>query len=148
MANPLDGPGLIVAVLGVNAATGKYEAVTTTDVNGTPCLNVAVLAGGGGGGGATPSSTASQNVVAGSAASVTLLNANAARLDATFYNNQAGGGAASLYISLGSAASAANFAFRVPPNATFTLPIDYTGAVYGFWDNGATGNVAVTEFTP
>lgn len=148
--NALDGPGSVYALLMVNAQTGLWELAGCTDISGKPALNVNVVAtvGGGGGGGAAPSTTATQTVVTASGTSVQLLASNSTRLDATFYNNQGVGGASSLYLSLGSAAGPANFSYRVPPNETFVLPIDYTGAVFGYWDNGATGNAAVTEFTP
>lgn len=85
--------------------------------------------------------TATLLSVAGSATSVQLLAANAARRGATIVNDSA----AVLYVKLGETASASNYTYRLPAYATLELPDPvYTGRIDGIWAS-ATGNARVTE---
>jgi hypothetical protein len=79
--------------------------------------------------------------VAGSASSVTLLAANAARLGAYVFNDSA----SALYVKFGATASASSFTVKVAAGGYYELPHPcYTGLVDGIWDS-ATGNARVTE---
>lgn len=85
-----------------------------------------------------------QTSVAGSAASVTLLAANAARKGAFIVNDST----VNLYVRLqAAAASTANYSVKLGPGDTLTLSRgDYAGEIRGIWDS-ATGNARVTEIS-
>lgn len=80
--------------------------------------------------------------VAGSAASVTLLAANVARLGATIFNDST----AILYVKFGTTASLTSFTVRMISNAYYEVPFRYTGRIDGIWAS-ATGNARVTELS-
>jgi hypothetical protein len=88
--------------------------------------------------------TGTQSSVASSASSVTLLAANAARKQATFFNDST----ATLYLLLGTGpASATAYTVQLLPQAYFEIPWPvYTGQVTGIW-SAANGNCRVTELT-
>jgi hypothetical protein len=76
---------------------------------------------------------------------VTLLAANNARLQASFYNDASTG---SLYLALGSAATFTNYTVRLEPQEVYELPYRYTGIVTGLWSVADVGaSVRVTELT-
>lgn len=90
--------------------------------------------------GATTSAVTS---VAGSATSVSLLAANAARKQATVYNEST----ANLYLKLGATASITSYTVKITAGGYYELPRSgYTGAVDGIWD-AANGNARITELT-
>lgn len=83
--------------------------------------------------------------VAGSAASVTLLAANTARISATIFNDST----SILYVKFGTTASTSSFTVRLVPNAYYEVPVGRDGKIYngridGIWAS-ATGNARVTE---
>lgn len=88
--------------------------------------------------GATPTTA---NVGA-SAASVTVLAANANRMRAWLYNDST----SNCYIKYGAAASNASFTKLLLPNEFFTVD-GYTGIIDAIWAVAA-GNMRVTEVTP
>lgn len=92
----------------------------------------------------TPSSTSSVTSVAASAGVVTLLVANATRLDATFFNDS---DTEVLYLKLGAAASLVSYTVQIQPLAYYELPYRYTGIITGIW-TAAVGNARITELTP
>lgn len=90
--------------------------------------------------GATPVVTS----VAANAASVTVLAANANRIRAWLYNDDA---AKSVYIKFGAAATVGSFTKKMLPLEF--LPIEgYAGIIDAIWEAGPTGNMRVTEVTP
>lgn len=93
----------------------------------------------GGGSASSTFSTTTNSNVAGSATSVTLLAANAARLEATITNDST----AVLYIKEGSTASATDFKFRLEQYDVYRTN-NYTGIITGIWAS-ATGNARVSE---
>lgn len=93
---------------------------------------------------ATPkqSSTSAISTVAASASNVTLLAANAARVEYTVYNDST----ANLYLVENSAAASLTaFTWKIPPGGGWDSTI-WTGQVNGIWDS-ATGNARITERT-
>jgi len=108
--------------------------------------------GGGGGGGAvtqsgvwyfTPVAAASStgSNVASSASNVTLLAANAARLNAVIVNDST----SVLYVKFGATASASSYTYRLPSYGILELPVPvYQGIIDGIWVS-ANGNARVTE---
>lgn len=88
------------------------------------------------------SSTGTQTSVAGSAASVTILAANANRRGASIYNDST----AILYIRMQATASTSNFSVKLFPEDFYEVPFGYTGIIDGIWAS-ATGNARVTEYT-
>jgi hypothetical protein len=90
------------------------------------------------------SATATRSDVAGSAASVTVLAANANRLGATIFNDSS----ALLYLKAGITASATDFTWKLFPGDLLTIDATllYTGRIDGVWAS-ATGAARVTEFT-
>lgn len=86
--------------------------------------------------------TATLSNVSGSASSVTVLAANAARLGATVVNDSG----AICYVKFGSTASATSFTYKLAAGDTLEVPFAYTGILTGIWTS-ATGSARVTEFT-
>lgn len=80
--------------------------------------------------------------VAGSAASVTLLASNAARLGGTIFNDST----AILYVKFGATASTSSFGYKLYPDGVCDIPAGYTGVIDGIWAS-ATGNARITEFS-
>jgi hypothetical protein len=82
--------------------------------------------------------------VAGSASTVSLLAANAARLGAAVYNDST----AKLYLKLGATASATSHTVQIPAGGYYELPAvpPYTGAVDGIWASAA-GAARITELS-
>lgn len=94
----------------------------------------------------TPPSTAATSVLANvtnATSSVTLLAANASRLGATIHNDDS---AASLYMKLGTTASATSFTYKIPPGGYYEVPFRYTGRIDGL-ATAATGTARITELT-
>ncbi len=118
-----------------NAATLEWDLNSATDsvtVTGTV--------------GVTPivSTTATRTVVADNAASVKLLSANSARLQASIANDSS----AALYVALGVAATTTNYTARVLQWGLYELPLSYTGEVYGIWAADPNDGAArITELT-
>lgn len=92
------------------------------------------------------STTTARSTVAASLASVALLAANAARVAGTIFNDQSGGGTATLYVAVGASGSTSDFTVELGPGQSFDLPAFYTGTVYGAWD-AASGSARITEYT-
>ena len=90
----------------------------------------------------TRSATSTLANVASSASSVTLLAANANRIQASVYNDSN----SLLYIKLGTTASTSSFTVRLMPNAYFQVPDSYTGRIDGIWSN-ANGFARTDELT-
>lgn len=86
--------------------------------------------------------TATKTNVASSATSVTILASSTSRLGATIYNDST----ATLYLNLGSTASATDFTVKLNQDDYYEAPFGYTNIIYGIWDS-ATGYARVTEFT-
>ena len=86
--------------------------------------------------------TATQTSVAGSAASVTLLAANANRLGATLYNDST----QNFFVKLGTTASNTSFTVRMPSQSYYEVPFGYTGRIDGI-QNVANGSMRVSELT-
>lgn len=91
-------------------------------------------------------STAVVTRVAASATVVTLQAANTQRQGLIIFNDSATG---TLYVKLGSGASATDFTYRLGPALLFETPagIAYTGIVTGIWSL-AVGAAQVTELSP
>lgn len=90
------------------------------------------------------STTGTITSVGGSTSSVTLLAANANRVSATIFNDTVSGDI--LYVALSATSSITAFTFKLFPNSYWELPVDYTGAISGFWVTGS-GNARITELT-
>lgn len=89
------------------------------------------------------SNTASQSNVSGSASSVLLLAANTARKGIIIFNDSS----ADLYISIGTTASATNFAVKLGAAGKYeTVVFVPSQNIYGIWGS-ATGAARITEFT-
>jgi hypothetical protein len=125
-----------VLIQGKRATDRKIvQEVSVTDDG---YLQVAVVEGGGGG---EPATTTTQASVAGSATAVTILAANADRIDASVYNDST----ATLYLLVGTGTvSATNFTVKLGPDDLFVVGINYKGIISGIWSS-ATGNARVTE---
>lgn len=92
-----------------------------------------------------PFGTATSAVTSVTAATSTtsLLAANAARVQALFFNDST----ANLYLKLGATASTTSFTVKIPAAGYYELPTNsgvYTGAIDGIWD-AVNGAVRVTE---
>jgi len=94
------------------------------------------------------SGTGTTSTVAGAAASTSLLASNAARLGATFFNDQPTDGTGEiLFLLLDAAvASTTNYTVQMAPNTYYEVPFGYTGEIRGIW-GAAIGDVRVTELT-
>jgi hypothetical protein len=88
------------------------------------------------------SDTATLTNVASSAANVTLLSLNTARVGATIYNDST----AILYVKFGTTASATSYTIQMAANSYFETPFKYTGRIDGIWAS-ANGNARITELT-
>ena len=86
--------------------------------------------------------TATLSNVSGSATSVTLLSANAARRGAAIYNDSS----AVLYVKFGTTASSSSFTVKMQPDEYYEVPGVYAGRIDGIWAS-ATGAARVTELT-
>ena len=86
--------------------------------------------------------TATVSAVVSSAASVTLLAANAAALSREVFN----GADKTLYLKHGATATTSSYTTQVPAGWLYVFPAPvYTGIVDGIWGAGPTGNALVTE---
>lgn len=90
------------------------------------------------------SSTGTKSNVAGSATSVTILAANANRLQAIVFNDST----QTLYLDLsGGTASTTSYSIQLAANAFYEMPATrYKGAITGIWVS-ANGFARITEFT-
>ena len=88
------------------------------------------------------SATATATTVAASSTSTKILAANPDRKGAQFWNTSA----STLFIKLGSAASATSYSLQMGPGDYFEMPFGFTGDVNGIWQS-ASGNVLITELT-
>lgn len=91
----------------------------------------------------TKSASAATSSVAASASSVTLLSANANRLGATVWNEST---TATLYLKLGTTASATDYTAQLFPSGYYEVPYGYDGRIDGIW-TAAVGNARITELT-
>lgn len=87
--------------------------------------------------------TSSVTSVASSATNTTLLASNASRIFASIYNDSS----KTVFIKLGTTASATSFTILLMPNSYWEVPNDYTGEIDAIW-SAANGNARVTELTP
>jgi hypothetical protein len=124
------------AVLSLNGLTGAVS-ITSPDGSllvGTSGSDVTVE---------LPSApTCNETQVGASASAVELLALNANRVSATLYNASG----QTLYIGSDNTVTAGTYLWNVPPGNNWTLPIKYTGALYGIWDPGASGQANIGEF--
>jgi hypothetical protein len=90
----------------------------------------------------TRSATSAVTTVAGSAASVTLLAANAARLGFSVYNDSN----ATMYLKYGATASTTSFTVKLDKDSIWTDPWDWTGVIDAIW-TAASGNARMTELS-
>ena len=112
-------------------------ALTDTQLRATPvAVSGTVTAN------AVTSATGTLSSVAASAASSTVLAANASRKGFSIYNDST----AILKIAFAATASATAFTVLMQPNAYFENNTLYTGIITGIWAT-ATGNARVTELT-
>ena len=99
----------------------------------------------------TSGTTSTVSRVGVSAANVTLLALNTARISASFCNNAT---SANLYVKLGATASLGagteSFTVKVPAGGFFRLNLyEYSGIVDGIWDTAEAGaECLITEITP
>lgn len=87
----------------------------------------------------TTSNTVSSNVSA-SASNVTLLSANAKRVDVSIFNDSTN----NLFVKLGATASTSSFAVKILPGGYYELPFRYLGRIDGIWD-GTNGAARILE---
>jgi hypothetical protein len=91
-----------------------------------------------------PLGTAANTSQAASAAEIELIVANPQRRALTIFNASI----ETLYIGPTSAVSTTAYSYQVAPNALFTLPVAYTGALYGIWAGAdASGTAQITEYS-
>lgn len=79
--------------------------------------------------------------VAASITTVTLFPANPARRGATVYNNTN----KYMYLRMGVSASTSNFSVKMPRDAYFEAPFNYTGVITAVWEAGVSGNAQLSE---
>lgn len=91
---------------------------------------------------AVPSSAAVTSIND-SAASQTLLAANAARKGATIFNDST----VALYVKFGTTASPTDFTAKMDAQGYYEVPFGYTGRIDGIWASDAAGAARVTELT-
>lgn len=93
---------------------------------------------------AVAAGTATTTNVAASTSSVQLLAANTSRKGACFYYE----GANTLFLKLGTTASATSYTIKMPGTSYYELPFNpiYTGEIDGIWDV-ANGNLRITELS-
>jgi len=121
-------------------AAGVWERARS---DGAGAMNVNVT---GGAVGTSTSATATQTSVNDSAASQTLLAANAARRGFSIYNDSD----QILYLRFNaSAATTANFTVKLFPEGFYESDMStlYTGEIRGIWAADSTGAARVTEYT-
>lgn len=70
-----------------------------------------------------------------------LLASNGGRVAATIFN----GSKKIAYIKYGATASLSSYTMQIMPNSYFEVQNDWTGEIDAFFENGASGNVLVTE---
>lgn len=80
--------------------------------------------------------------VASAATTVTLQAANTSRLGLTIHNDST----QTLYVKLGSGATATSYTVEMAAGAYFEMPYGYTGIVTGIWAS-ANGSARMTELT-
>jgi hypothetical protein len=86
-------------------------------------------------------SGATISAVPASVTSVSLLAARPARRGVVVVND----GAATLYLAFAATASTTAYSYKMPPNATFEMPVPpYGGAISAIWSD-AVGSARVTE---
>lgn len=88
------------------------------------------------------SSTATVSEVNASATVVTLVASNANRLGVGISNDSS----ASLYLKLGSTATADDYTVKLAQDDYYEPPAGYTGIITGIWSS-ATGSARITELT-
>lgn len=91
----------------------------------------------------TTAGTSTNTNVAASASTGQLLAASAGRLGATLYNDAD----KSVYVKLGTTASATSFTVRLLPDGFFQVPFGYTGRIDAIWDTGPTGSMRISELS-
>ena len=87
--------------------------------------------------------TSSVTSVASSATNTTLLAANSNRVFASIYNESS----KTVFIKLGTTASATSYSILLMPNSYWEVPSDYTGKIDAIWSS-ANGNARITELSP
>lgn len=92
---------------------------------------------------AAKAGTATGSNVNDTASSTTLLSSNTARLGASIFNDST----SSLYVKLGTTASATDFWVKVAPGGYAEVPYGYTGRIDGIWSADASGAARIVEFT-
>lgn len=117
------------AATAVNAANATY-GVESVDTNGTQFVRQA------------PNNTSAITNVAGSATSVTLLSANAARRNFVIYNNST----SDCYVKYGTTASSTSFTYYLPSLGTLQDEF-YAGRIDAIWI-AANGSAQITEVSP
>jgi hypothetical protein len=136
VAIPISGTVTVAEPVSVDDGGGSI----TVDDGGVP-LDVSVV------GSVTvaeqKAATSSLTNVSQSAASVTLLAANAARVEAVVFND----GTKDLLVKLGATASASSFTFLVAKGGHVVVD-RYTGIIDGIWTAAGGGAARVTELTP
>lgn len=146
---PTDGTGKIATVSTVTSLTqmnGQAIAMGTgTRSAGTQRVTIAtddLVPVTGTTTAARPTSTsAAPAPVTSSATSVTLKALNTARLGLSITNDST----ATLYVKLGTTASATDYNVKMMPNSYWESPVNYTGRVDGIWAS-ANGFAYVTEY--
>lgn len=86
--------------------------------------------------------TCTSSTVAASVASVSLLAANAARVEFTVWNAST----AIMYLDFDATATTADYAVRIDPSGYFESPVSYTGQVSAIW-SAANGSALVRDFS-
>lgn len=90
--------------------------------------------------GNVPAGTAVVTSVADSNANQTLLQANAARVDFSVFNNST----VTLYLKKGATATTSDFTVAIAPGGFYADDL-YTGQVDGIWASNAAGAALITE---
>ena len=92
----------------------------------------------------SPAATATVTSVADTATSAQLLASNGNRYGATIFNDSS----ATLYVKLGTTASATDYTVKVVQNSYYEVPFRYTGRIDGIWaSDPGDGAARITEFT-
>lgn len=119
----------------VAITAGSGTTIATVDVGAARQVQIVTA----GAQGATVSS------VAASATSVTILSASDARAGASVYNDTTNS-TNSLYLKMGTTASATDFSVKLNAGGYFEVPAGYNGRIDGIWVVAA-GSARVTEYT-
>lgn len=145
-------------VVQVNVATNpgdKLKAFKTTDGNNNVVKSQAVVitdgtTGAERGTAAAPihtiatSSTAARTAIPSTTDEGELLASNDQRRGASLYNNSQG----SLYIGLGDVpVTLDDFSYILAADTEWQVPLNFTGAVRGFWATADDGKLRITELT-